>query len=142
MRYHPVLQNKNKFKSQKQKVMTKSKVFVWPGCVVEEADRGEFKEFLQKEFGMEGEFLEQVETNPNQDENGNEIEDTGGRKDAFFRVNATEEQLQDPKWMMARMMMGIADWDSARPMIAREKMEYIYPEHVFETYPVAEEAEG
>ena len=142
MRYHPVLQNKNKFKSQKQKVMIKSKVFVWPGCVVEEADRGEFKNFLQKEFGLEGEFLEQVETNPNQDEDGNEIEDTGGRKDAFFRVTATEEQLQDPKWMMARMMMGIADWESARPMIAREKIEYIYPQHVFETYPVAVEAEG
>ena len=122
--------------------MTKSKVFVWPGCVVEETDRTEFKEFLQKEFGMDGEFLEQVETNPNQDEDGNEIEDTGGRKDAFFRVTATEEQLKDPKWMMARMMMGIADWDSARPMIASEKMEYIYPEHVFETYPVNEETEG
>lgn len=122
--------------------MTKSKVFVWPGCVVEETDRAEFKEFLQKEFGMDGEFLEQIETNPNQDDNGNEVEDTGGRKDAFFRVTATEEQLKDPKWMMARMMMGIADWDSARPMIAREKMEYIYPQHVFETYPVNEETEG
>ena len=122
--------------------MTKSKVFVWPGCVVEEAERAEFKEFFQKEFGMDGEFLEQVETNPNQDDDGNEIEDTGGRKDAFFRVNATEEQLRDPKWMGARMMMGIADWDSARPFMSAENMEYIYPAHVFETYPVNEVVEG
>jgi hypothetical protein len=121
--------------------MTKSKVFVWPGCVVEEAERAEFKDFFMREFGMDGEFLEQVETNPNQDENGNEIEDTGGRKDAFFRVTATEEQLSDPRWVMARMMMSIADWDSARPHIAAEKMEYIYPAHVFETYPVNEVVE-
>jgi hypothetical protein len=121
--------------------MTKSKVFVWPGCVVEEAERAEFKDFFMREFGMDGEFLEQVETNPNQDENSNEIEDTGGRKDAFFRVTATEEQLSDPRWVMARMMMSIADWDSARPHIAAEKMEYIYPAHVFEAYPVNEVVE-
>jgi hypothetical protein len=122
--------------------MTKTKVFVWPGCVVTDSEREDFREFFKKEFEMEGEFLAQAETNPNQDDNGNEIEDTGGRKDAFFQVTATDEQFHDPKWMMARMMMGIADWSSARPMLAEKNMEYIYPEFVYEQFPVSVEDEG
>jgi hypothetical protein len=122
--------------------MTKTKVFIWPGCVVAESDREDFTEFLSKEFGMEGKFLAMVETNPTQDEDGNEVEDTGGRKDAFFQVTATDEQFEDKKWMMGRMMMGIADWSSARPMLADQGMEYIYPKSVYEQFPVSVEAEG
>jgi hypothetical protein len=122
--------------------MTKTKVFVWPGCVVADSDREDFKDFFRNEFEMDGEFLVQVETNPNQDDAGNEIEDTGGRKDAFFQVTATDEQFENQKWMMARLMMGIADWSSARPMLAEKGMEYIYPESVYEQFPVSVEAEG
>ncbi len=122
--------------------MTKTKVFVWPGCVVADSDREDFKDFFRNEFEMDGEFLAQVETNPNQDDDGNEIEDTGGRKDAFFQVTATDEQFEDQKWMMARLMMGIADWSSARPMLAEKGMEYIYPESVYEQFPVSEVAAG
>ncbi len=40
------------------------------------------------------------------------------------------------------VMKDIADWSSARPMLAEKGMEYIYPESVYEQFPVTEEAEG
>ena len=122
--------------------MTKTKVFVWPGCVVKDSDHENFKEFFDTEFGLDAKFIDQVETNPNSDANGVSIDGTGGRKDAFFQVTATDEQFEDQKWMMGRLLMGIVDWNSARPMLKEKGMEYIYSESVYERFPVSEVAEG
>ena len=62
-----------------------SQVCVWPGTLVEE-QVDMFIDFMQTEFGVRVQYLEEVKTSPDYNDLGDPIAGTGGRNDLFFAV--------------------------------------------------------
>lgn len=63
-----------------------SQVVVWPDTVVGEDNVDDFLKFMSKEFGIDVQYLEEIETFPDRDADGEVVEGTGGRNDLFFAV--------------------------------------------------------
>lgn len=78
----------------------------------------------KNEFGIECQYLEEVTTFPDRDENGNVVEDTGGRNDVFFAIKNDDNV---PKFAIKRFEYGIRWAEDAVPQYKE-----IYPEHVLE----------
>ena len=103
-------------------------VCVWPGTELQRCDEREIMEF---ELGVEGatdckiQFLERILTNPDTDENGREVFDTGGRSDILFAVHKNDVM----KFSLPRMQMGIR-W--IEDVLANCNYRcHIYPDHVY-----------
>ena len=62
---------------------------VWPATVVGKDDVKDLEDFFKKEMDVRVKYKTEVLTNPDLDENGNEVPDTGGRNDLFFYVHVT-----------------------------------------------------
>jgi hypothetical protein len=54
-------------------------------------------------FGVRVQYLEEIETKPDLDENRQQIEDTGGRNDVFFAVHSDDLS----KFAIPRLSVGI-----------------------------------
>lgn len=80
-----------------------SQVCVWPATLVGEDETHQFEEFLKDNFGVRAQFLEIILTCPDEDDDGNLVEDTGGRSDVFFAVH----QEDIGKFAVARLPYGI-----------------------------------
>ena len=98
-------------------------VCVWPATLVGKEKISEFEDWFKNEFGIECQYLEEVETLPDLDENGNIVEETGGRNDVFFAIKNGDV----PKFAVKRFMYGIRWAEDALP-----QNKEIYPKHVFE----------
>lgn len=100
-------------------------VCVWPGTYLEEKDVEKFESFFKDAFQTRVQFLEQIETFPSTDDNGNDIEGTGGRTDIFFAVH-NDDVL---KFAVKRLELGIR-WieDVLDPSNYQSK---IYPDRVY-----------
>ena len=99
-----------------------SQVCVWPGTLVGNDVEG-FVAFMKKEFGVRVEYLEEIVTQPNTDDLGNPVENTGGRNDLFFAVH----QESIPKFAVKRLVYGIR-W--IEDVLSNHSE--IYPERIFE----------
>ena len=98
-------------------------VCVWPATLVDKEQISEFEDWFKNEFGIECQYLEEVKTFPDRDEDGNIVEDTGGRNDVFFAIKNEDV----PKFAIKRLGYGIRWAEDAVP-----QDENIYPEYVKE----------
>lgn len=98
-------------------------VCVWPATIVSKERIAEFEDWFKNEFGIDVQYLEEIETLPDLDEDGEIVEETGGRNDVFFAIKSDDV----PKFAVKRLMYGIR-WASD----ALSQNKEIYPKHVFE----------
>ncbi len=61
-------------------------VCVWQGTTLDDHTGEELEAFIKSEFGVDAQFLEQIETYPDQDKKGRPVSGTGGRHDLLFSV--------------------------------------------------------
>lgn len=99
-----------------------SQVCVWPGCVVGADDVDNFVAWIKDEFGVRVQYLEEVETLPNDD-------GPGGRNDLFFAVH--EDDVG--KFAVKRLAYGIR-WieDVMSEVNNGDKPCELYPERIGE----------
>jgi len=102
-----------------------NQVCVWPGTVLGESTPADFEKWLKDEFGVEGQYLEEIETSPDM-ENGKPVSNTGGRSDLFFAIH--DEDVD--KFVLPKLRIGarwvedvLADVNYTSP---------IYPKRVFD----------
>lgn len=67
-----------------------TQVIVWPGTLVGIDKIKEFEDWFKTEFKFDCQYLEEIKTFPDRDNNGNLIENTGNRNDLIFAVNPKE----------------------------------------------------
>ena len=103
-------------------------VCIWPGCTLGDKTPQEFEEFMKSELGVDVKFLEIVFTNPDLDETGKPVPDTGGRSDLFFALKDADV----PKFAVPRLEYGIRWLEDA---IYYNNNEHLYPKKILETYP-------
>lgn len=77
-------------------------VCVWPGTIVGKDEAQNFEEFFLEQMKVRVQYLEDLYTNPDQ-ENGHPVEGTGGRCDCFFAVHDDDVM----KFSVPRLSMGI-----------------------------------
>ena len=80
---------------------------VWPATIVGEEDKKEFIDFMKDTFDVRVKYYTEVLTNPDIDEDGNEVEDTGGRNDLLFHVHNDDIG----KFAVNRLSYGIRWWE-------------------------------
>ncbi len=103
---------------------------LWPGTSVKNSDLAGSEgliAFFQKAFDIEVTPVGCVETLPDQDEHGVEVEGTGGRHDFFFYI----KQSDIPKFAMRRFAFGMRWWSD----VYFNNGEDIYPRDFLEAYP-------
>ena len=106
---------------------------VWPGILLED-DEGnkttpkEVEEFLKKSFDIKTKFKCEIKTNPDLDEDGNLIEDTGGRNDIFFYLH--DDDIS--KFAIPRIHAGIRWWED---VIKYNDNSFMYPEEFLNENP-------
>lgn len=64
-----------------------SQVCVWPSCLVGAEKVQDFEQIMKENFDVRVQYLEEIETFPDKDELGRDIEGTGGRNDLFFTIH-------------------------------------------------------
>jgi len=67
-----------------------TQVCIWEGTLVGQEKVQEFEAFMKDEFGADVKYIEEIETNPDQDNNGNPVEGTGGRNDLLFYIKSDD----------------------------------------------------
>lgn len=119
-----------------------TQVCVWPGTTVTAGAKehgvspdqliADFESFLLEQTGARCQYLEEIETLPDLDEDGFPIKGTGGRIDTFFAMHQDDVQ----KAAVPRLQMGIR-WleDVLAPNNYRQKL---YPDRVrqYQTWPM------
>jgi len=78
-----------------------SQVAIWGSTVVGKDKSKEFEDFMKSEYGVRVKYLEEIKTFPDRDQNGSNIEGTGGRNDVFFSVH----EADIPKFAVKRFTM-------------------------------------
>jgi len=80
-----------------------NQVCIWPATVVGKEKIENFEEFMLQQFKTRVQYLEEIETSPDVDINGEVIKGTGNRNDVFFSVH--DEDIG--KFAIARLAYGI-----------------------------------
>jgi hypothetical protein len=80
---------------------------VWPGTILEEKEIPNFESFFKDIMGVRVKHEATIMTLPSLDENGKEIQETGGRSDVFFYVHADDVL----KFALPRLEMNIRWWE-------------------------------
>ena len=103
---------------------------LWPSTTVKESDLAGHKgliAFFKESFDIVPTPVGCVETLPDTDEDGVEIEGTGGRHDFFFFVKASDV----PKFAIKRFRFGMRWWED----VYFNNGEGIYPMAFRQAYP-------
>jgi hypothetical protein len=103
-----------------------NQVCVWPGTVVGKDQIKKFEEFMLEQFKTRIQYLEEIETTPDLDDNGKPIKETGNRNDVFFSVH--NEDIG--KFAIPRLSYGIR-WIEDTLSDCNYHQD-IYPSRVFE----------
>jgi len=111
-----------------------TQVCIWPACVVvnnqtsEEVKREKiemFEALMFEKFKTRVQYLEEIETYPDLDQEGNTVKGTGGRVDLFFAVH--HEDIG--RFAVPRLGVGIR-WIEDTLAMGNYKC-HIYPDRVF-----------
>ena len=102
---------------------------VWPATVVGKDDIKELENFFKDDMGVRIKYKTEVLTNPDLDEDGNEIPDTGGRNDLFFYVH--DDDIG--KFAVPRLSMGIRWYED---VVSYNDGAYLYSESFLEENPI------
>ena len=100
---------------------------LWPGTSVSSSDLDNLAKFFCAEFDMKVTPVGCVKTLPDMDDNGVDIENTGGRRDFFFFVKASDV----PKFAVKRFEFGMRWWSD----VYFNAGEDIYPLEFRKAYP-------
>ena len=100
---------------------------LWPGTSVKISDIEDLITFFKNTFDIEPTPVGCVETLPDKDSDGVEIENTGGRHDFFFYVNTADV----PKFAIKRFQFGMRWWED----VYFNDNEGIYPVEFRNAYP-------
>ena len=121
------VRKKESVDERKQQEQPYSQVAIWGSTVVGEDKKKEFEDFMKSEYGVRVKYLEEIKTFPDKDQNGSNVEGTGGRNDVFFSVHEGDI----PKFAIKRLSMDPpVRW--IEDVVANEGDESIYPETVKE----------
>ena len=102
---------------------------VWPATVVGKDDVKDLEDFFKEEMDVRVKYKTEVLTNPDLDEDGNEVPDTGGRNDLFFYVH--DDDIG--KFAVPRLSMGIRWYED---VVSYNDGAYLYPESFLEENPI------
>ena len=102
---------------------------VWPATVVGKDDVKDLEDFFKDEMGVRVKYKTEVLTNPDLDDDGNEVPDTGGRNDLFFYVH--DDDIG--KFAVPRLSMGIRWYED---VVSYNDGAYLYPETFLEENPI------
>lgn len=104
---------------------------VWPGILMPESEnpKKEFEDSFKEEFNIRVKFCEQVFTNPDIDESGKPVPNTGGRSDLLFYIH--DDDIAS--FTVKRLAYGIRWWED---VVSYNKQSYLYPEEILNKYPV------
>ena len=102
---------------------------VWPATVVGKDDVKDLEDFFKKEMDVRVKYKTEVLTNPDLDEDGNEVPDTGGRNDLFFYVH--DDDIG--KFAVPRLSMGIRWYED---VVSYNDGAYLYPQSFLEENPI------
>ena len=102
---------------------------VWPATVVGKDDIKELENFFKDDMGVRIKNKTEVLTNPDLDEDGNEIPDTGGRNDLFFYVHDDDIGM----FAIPRLSMGIRWYED---VVSYNDGAYLYSESFLEENPI------
>ena len=97
-------------------------VVVWPGTTVPEGEEKEFEAFIEDTFGVEAQYLEQIETKRNSTS-------SGGRVDLFFAVKGNIG-----KFAVQRLAYGMRWLEDVLSDVNYNIEDPFYPSRVFD-YP-------
>lgn len=101
---------------------------VWPGTIIGPDQINDFEEYMLDELNTRVKYECEVKTLPDLDDDGNDVEGTGGRNDAFFYVH--DEDIQH--FAIPRLKMGIRWWED---VIKYNNNSHLYTEEFLEKYP-------
>ena len=97
------------------------------GVICESSE--ELEKFMEDTFGVRVKYEAEVKTNPDLDDNGNPIPETGGRNDLFFYVH--DEDIK--KFAVPRLQSGIRWWED---VIKYNHNSYLYSQEFIDAHPV------
>lgn len=101
---------------------------VWRGTLLGDKTPKDFEElFKLKKYRVK--FAEEVTTNPDKDDCGNDIPGTGGRTDILFYIH--DDDIQ--RFALFRFQLGISWWED---VVKYNKKSYLYSEEILKKYPV------
>jgi len=110
--------------------MTYKQVCVWASTLVEKGKEKEFEDFMKNEYKIRVRFLEVIETFPDRDNKGNNVEGTGGRSDVFFYIHSDDiKKFAIPRLRMEPPVRWVED---VLDNMKDPKNPEIYPERVTE----------
>lgn len=101
---------------------------VWQGIIVGEGERINFEVFFEKEMGVRVKYLCEVKTNPDLDENGNIVPETGRRNDVMFYVHNDDIG----KFAVPRLSIGIRWWED---VIKYNDGSHLYSKEFIQEHP-------
>ena len=102
---------------------------VWPGTAMGDSTPQDLTNFFQENFNTRIQFEAEVITNPDLDENENQVEDTGGRHDLFFFVH--DDDISS--FAVPRLMMGIRWWED---VVSYNDNSHLYSTEILNKYPI------
>lgn len=101
---------------------------VWPGTNCTEKEAKNFENFMFETFLVRVKYKCNILTNPDIDENGNPIPNTGGRNDLFFYVHTEDIRI----FAIKRLAYGIRWWED---VIKYNNNTHLYPIKFIEQNP-------
>lgn len=108
---------------------TFNQLCVWEGTMLGDSSVEDFEKFFKDSMDVTVKFAEEVITNPDRDEYGNPVKDTGGRHDLLFYIADKDVT----KFAIARLQMGIKWWED---VVSYNNRAYLYSQEILDKYPV------
>lgn len=99
---------------------------VWPQCSLGDSSVEDLVKFFLDQLNTRIIFAEEVITEPDRDQYGKTVPETGGRPDLFFWVH--DEDIS--RFAIQRLQFGIRWWED----IVGNKAHRIYPKKVLASY--------
>ncbi|MGD2073275.1 MAG: hypothetical protein PVG65_07310 [Candidatus Thorarchaeota archaeon] len=100
-------------------------VCIWPACIVGKDKISDFEKHMGEKLNVRVQYLEEIKTNPDVNENGDPIEGTGGRNDLFFAVHDNDIS----QFIIPKLTMGISWIEDVLANCNYDQK--IYPERIF-----------
>lgn len=102
---------------------------VWPGITVGIENIDDFEKTMLEELNVRVKYEIEVITNPDLDENGQPIPETGGRNDLFFYVH-NDDVIP---FAITRLNLGIRWWED---VVSYNDGAYLYTKEILDKYTI------
>jgi len=107
-----------------------TQLVVWRGTTLGGETSQELVKFFKKDLNTRIKFCEEVNTNPDKDENGNNISGTGGRTDLLFYVHNDDIS----SFAIKRLNLGGCSW--WEDVVKYNDGAYLYSQKILDKYEV------